>query len=205
MANLSKFGVPISGNTSAVLMPKLAYRFRVTFTGLGGTGTDTKALTREIISVGRPNLTHDEVTIDVYNSRIFLAGKHTWEPLAIVMRDDINSDVITLLNSQVQNQVDHFEQSAAVAGSQYKFSTIIDTLDGTSNSSSGTTVLDKWSLSGCFVQNMQWGESNYATSEPVQLTMTVRYDNAEHFVGTDSTLKGQNITSTTLEQSTATA
>jgi len=205
MANLSKFGVPISGNTSAVLMPKLAYRFRVTFTGLGGTGTDTKALTREIISVGRPNLTHDEVTIDVYNSRIFLAGKHTWEPLAIVMRDDINSDVITLLNSQVQNQVDHFEQSAALAGSQYKFSTIIETLDGTSSATSATTVLDTWSLSGCFVQNMTWGESNYATSEPVQITMTVRYDNAEHFVGTDSTLKGQNITSTTLEQSTATA
>ena len=205
MANLNKFGVPLSGNTSAVLMPKLAYRFRVTFTGLGGTGTDTKALTREIISVGRPNLTHDEVTIDVYNSRIFLAGKHTWEPLAIVMRDDINSDVITLLNSQVQNQVDHFEQSAALAGSQYKFSTIIETLDGTSSATSATTVLDTWSLSGCFVQNMTWGESNYATSEPVQITMTVRYDNAEHFVGTDSTLKGQNITSTTLEQSTATA
>ena len=205
MANLSKFGVPISGNTSAVLMPKLAYRFRVTFTGLGGTGTDTKALTREIISVGRPNLTHDEVTIDVYNSRIFLAGKHTWEPLAIVMRDDINSDVITLLNSQVQHQVDHFEQSARLAGAQYKFSTIIETLDGTSNANSATTVLDTWSLSGCFVQNMTWGESNYATSEPVQITMTVRYDNAEHFVGTESTLKIQNISSTTLDQSTATA
>ena len=205
MANLNKFGVPLSGNTSAVLMPKLAYRFRVTYTGLGGTGTDTKALTREIISVGRPQLTHDEIQIDVYNSRIFLAGKHTWEPIAIVMRDDINSDVITLLNSQVQNQVDHFEQSAAVAGSQYKFSTIIDTLDGTSNASSVTTVLDTWRLSGCYVQNMTWGESAYATSEPVQITMTVRYDNAEHFVGTDSTLKGQNITSTTLEQSTATA
>ena len=194
MANLNKFGVPLSGNTSAVLMPKLAYRFRVTFTGLGGTGTDTKALTREIISVGRPNLTHDEVTIDVYNSRIFLAGKHTWEPLAIVMRDDINSDVITLLNQQVTNQVDHFEQSAAVAGSQYKFGTVIETLDGTSTAKGKTNVLDKWSLSGCFVQNMQWGESNYATSEPVQLTMTVRYDNAEHLVGTESTMKVQNIT-----------
>jgi hypothetical protein len=205
MANLNKFGVPLSGNTSAVLMPKLAYRFRVTFTGLGGTGTDTKALTREIISVGRPNFTHDEVVIDVYNSRIFLAGKHTWEPLQIVMRDDINSDVITLLNQQVTNQVDHFEQSAAQAGSQYKFTTIVETLDGTSSASSVTTVLDSWSLSGCFVQNMTWGESNYATSEPVQITMTVRYDNAEHLVGTENTLSVQNISSTTLDQSTATA
>jgi hypothetical protein len=205
MANLNKFGVPLSGNTSVVLMPKLAYRFRVTFTGLGGTGTDTKALTREIVSVGRPQLTHDEVVIDVYNSRIFLAGKHTWEPISIIMRDDINSDVITLLNSQVQNQVDHFEQSAAVAGSQYKFSTIIDTLDGTSNASSVTTVLDTWRLSGCYVQNMTWGESAYATSEPVQITMMVRYDNAEHLVGTENTMQGQNITATTLDQSTATS
>ena len=205
MANLNKFGVPLSGNTSAVLMPKLGYRFRVTFTGLGGTGTDTKALTREIISVGRPQLTHDEVIIDVYNSRIYLAGKHTWEPLQIVMRDDINSDVVTLLNSQVNNQINHFEQSAAVAGSQYKFSTIIDTLDGTSNASSVTTVLDTWRLSGCYVQNMTWGESAYATSEPVQITMMVRYDNAEHLVGTENTMQGQNITATTLDQSTATS
>jgi hypothetical protein len=121
------------------------------------------------------------------------------------MRDDINSDVITLLNSQVQNQVDHFEQSAAVAGSQYKFSTIIDTLDGTSNASSVTTVLDTWRLSGCYVQNMTWGESAYATSEPVQITMMVRYDNAEHLVGTENTMQGQNITATTLDQSTATS
>ena len=121
------------------------------------------------------------------------------------MRDEINSDVITVLNQQVTNQVDHFEQSSAQAGSQYKFSTIIETLDGTSNASSGTTVLDKWNLSGCFVQNMQWGESNYATSEPVQLTMTVRFDNAEHLVGTENTMKVQNITATTLDQSTATS
>ena len=205
MANLNKFGVPLSGNTSAVLMPKLAYRFRVTFTGLGGTGTDTKALTREIISVGRPQLTHDEVIIDVYNSRIYLAGKHTWEPLQIVMRDDINSDVVTLLNNQVNNQINHFEQSAAVAGSQYKFGTIIESLDGTNNASSVTTVLDTWALSGCYVQNMTWGESNYATSDPVQITMMLRHDNAEHFVGTESTMKVQNITATTLDQSTATS
>ena len=205
MANLNKFGVPLSGNTSAVLMPKLGYRFRVTFTGLGGTGTDTKALTREIISVGRPQLTHDEVIIDVYNSRIYLAGKHTWEPLQIVMRDDINSDVVTLLNNQVNNQINHFEQSAATAGSQYKFGTIIESLDGTNNASSVTTVLDTWSLSGCYVQNMTWGESNYATSDPVQITMMLRHDNEEHFVGTESTMKVQNITATTLDQSTATS
>ena len=35
--------------------------------------------------------------------------------------------------------------------------------------------------------------------------MTIRFDNAEHLVGETNTLKAQNITSTTLDQSTATS
>ena len=92
MANLNKFGVPVGGTTSTVLMPKLTYRFRVSFNNIGGQA-DSKTLTHQIVSVTRPTLSHEPVTLDVYNSRVYLAGKHTWEAITITIRDDVENNV----------------------------------------------------------------------------------------------------------------
>ena len=163
MAELTKFGVPIGGNpTTSLLMPKLQYRFRVTFTQLGGDNT-SDTVTHQVVSVTRPTLTHEEITLDVYNSRIFLAGKHTWEPITIVVRDDISNNVITAVDKQMQNQIDHHNQSAPIAGAQYKFSTVIDTLDGNNDEDPGPKVLDKWKLAGCWITSTAYNESAYAS------------------------------------------
>jgi hypothetical protein len=179
MANLTKFGVPVGGTTTPVLMPKLQYRFRVTFNNIGGPG-DSKSLTHQIVSVTRPTLTHEEITLDVYNSKIFLAGKHSWEAITLVIRDDVDNKVIELVDAQMQNQIDHHEQSAPLAGAQYKFTTIIDTLDGRNDDSTGPDVLDTWTLGGCWISSAAFNESNYATSDAMQINLTIRYDNAKH-------------------------
>tara|TARA_B100000029_G_scaffold245056_1_gene242191 strand:- start:431 stop:1048 length:618 start_codon:yes stop_codon:yes gene_type:complete len=193
MANLTKFGVPTGGTTTPVLMPKLQYRFRVEFRSIGGSA-DSKSLTHQIVSVTRPTLTHEEVTLDVYNSRVYLAGKHTWEPITLVIRDDVDNNVIKLIDAQLQNQVDHHEQSAPLAGAQYKFTTIIDTLDGRNDESTGPDILDTWTLGGCFIQSAAYNESNYATSDAQIINLTIRYDNAKHVDDVGSNLlAGQNV------------
>ena len=80
MAVITTLGVPDNAGNTTTIMPKLQYRFRVTFIGDGFSATPT----RSVISVSRPGLTHDEVLIDAYNSRINLAGKHTWDPITSV-------------------------------------------------------------------------------------------------------------------------
>ena len=193
MANLTKFGVPTGGTTTPVLMPKLQYRFRVEFRSIGGSA-DSKSLTHQIVSVTRPTLTHEEVTLDVYNSRVYLAGKHTWEPITLVIRDDVDNNVIKLIDAQLQNQVDHHEQSAPLAGAQYKFTTIIDTLDGRNDESTGPDILDTWILGGCFIQSAAYNESNYATSDAQIINLTIRYDNAKHVDDVGSNLlAGQSV------------
>jgi len=52
----------------------------------------------------------------------------------------------------------------------------VESLDG-ANPTPG--VLDKFELAGCYIQNIQYGEMAYAASEQVQVTVSVRYDNAE--------------------------
>jgi hypothetical protein len=198
MSGLSKFGVPVDNTTTSVLMPKLQYRFRVTFNNIGGKSA-TKALTHQVVSVTRPTLTHEEITLDVYNSKIFLAGKHSWEAITLVIRDDVDNTVIALIDAQMQNQIDHHEQSAPLAGAQYKFTTVIDTLDGRNDKTLGPSVLDKWTLAGCWISSAAFNESNYATSDAMAINLTVRYDNASHQTGLGTNLlSGQSIDPTLL-------
>lgn len=179
MAVITNFGVPTDSAAGTTLMPKLQYRFRVRFEKLGA-DTRHDIVTQNVISVGRPNLTHEEIIVDSYNSKIYLAGKHTWETISIVLRDDMNSEVIKQIGSQLNRQVDHFSQSSAAAGASYKFGMFIETLDGNNGDTGTPVVFDSWELQGCYLSNVQYGDLNYATSDVVQLTATIRYDNAIH-------------------------
>jgi hypothetical protein len=172
--NLTKFNV-IGGADGILVQPKLQYRFRVTLTNFGG--NTSAELTSQVVSVARPSLTHDDVVIDVYNSKINLAGKHTWDPIALTVRDDVTGAVAKSIAAQLQRQVDHAEQSSARAGAGYKFGMKIENLDG---SNSTENVLDAWDLGGCYIQNVNYGENNYATSDAIQITITIKYDNADH-------------------------
>jgi hypothetical protein len=174
MADLTQFGVPTTG-TNAMVMPKLQYRFRVNLYDFGRNNGSTTDVTQNVVSVTRPSLTHDEVTLDAYNSRAYLAGKHTWEPITLTLKDDINGAVTKHVASQLQKQLNQGLQSAPAAGRDYKFGMVIEQLDG----SQPGLVLESWSLNGCFIQNANYGENNYATSDVMQITLQIRFDAAD--------------------------
>ena len=69
------------------------------------------------------------------------------------------------------------EQSTASSGIDYKFQTVIEMLDG-GNGAYEPNVLETWELYGCYVQSAAYGELNYSTNEAVQITLTLKYDNA---------------------------
>ena len=175
MADLTQFGVPTSGASNSMVMPKLQYRFRVQLYNFGQGNGSTVSLTQNVVSVTRPSLTHDEVTLDAYNSKVYLAGKHTWEPITLKLRDDIKGAVTKHVASPLQKQLNQGLQSAPTAGRDYKFGMVIEQLDG----SQPGLVLESWSLNGCFIQNANYGENNYATSDVMQITLQIRYDAAD--------------------------
>ena len=178
MATTNKFGVPLTtgaGSAEGILMPKLKYRFRVTLSGMLNDERTTR-LTQNVQSVTRPAVTYDEVVVDSYNSKVYMHGKHSWEPVTLVIRDDITNSVSKLVGNQVQRQVNHYQQTTPAAGNDYKFTTIIEILDGTS-----TTATETWELEGCFIQNVNYSDTDYsASTDPVTITLQIRYDNALH-------------------------
>jgi len=182
----SKFGVPVTGNTgTGILMPKLKYRFRVTMLGGFAGEPDARVLTQNVMTVDRPTYNTEEVVLDSYNSKVYIQGKHNWEPINLAVRDDISNAVSKLVGSQVQRQLNHFQQTTPAAGNDYKFDMQIEVLDGTNAGAS-----EVWFLEGCYLQNVAYDSNDYSVSEPLMITMTVRFDNATHYQG-DNDVNGR--------------
>jgi hypothetical protein len=180
ISSLTKLTVPLATNDSAssqgLLMPKLQYRFRVSLENFG-VSTPTTELTKQVMDVTRPNLTFENMEVHVYNSKVNLAGKHTWNPLTLNLREDVNNNVQKLVGEQLQKQFDFMEQASAASGIDYKFLTRIEILDG-GNGAFTPTVLETWECYGCYVSEANYNTLNYATSEPVTIALTIQYDNA---------------------------
>lgn len=180
VSSLQRMTVPLASDqsspTQGLLMPKLRYRFRVNFENFG-VSRPTTELTKQVVSFARPNLTFEALDIPVYNSTLKLAGRHAWQDLQCVVRDDASGAVSRLVGEQLQKQFDFVEMASAAAGIDYKFLTKFEILDG-GNGNAAPVVLETWELYGCYLQAVDYGPMAYGTNEVVEITMTLRYDNA---------------------------
>lgn len=164
-----------AGGNQGLLMPKLQYRFRVNFLNFG-VGSSVE-LTKQVIDINRPTVSFETITLPIYNSTMYLAGKHSWNELTVNIRDDAGGQVSKLVGQQLQKQMDFVEQASAATGQDYKFQTNIEILDG-GNGAAVPTVLETWECYGCFILSANYNSLNYGTSDAVTISLTMRYDNA---------------------------
>jgi hypothetical protein len=157
-------------------MPKLKYRFRVVFENLG-VSTPRTELTKQVMDFTRPSVSFEEMVVDIYNSKLYLDGKHSWEAIAVNLRDDAGGQVSRLIGEQLQKQLDFVEQASASSGIDYKFTTRCEILDG-GNGAATPVVLETWELYGCYLTSVNYNDLNYGESAPVTITMNIRFDNA---------------------------
>lgn len=180
VSSLTRMTVPLASDqsspTQGLLMPKLKYRFRATFENFG-VSTPRTELTKQVMDFTRPSVTFDEMVVDVYNSRLYLAGKHAWEMVTVNLRDDASGQIARLVGEQLQKQLDFMEQASASSGIDYKFTTKCEILDG-GNGTAEPIVLETWELYGCYLNNVNYNDLNYTESAPVTITMQIRFDNA---------------------------
>lgn len=214
--NIKYFSVPDrDGNNELLLMPKLKYRFRVIFDGLGSqesiSGANPLQLTRQVIDVTRPVLDMPNQTIDIYNSRLNYAGRPIWSEITISLRDDIKSETTLAIASQMRMQFNFIEQISALSGSNYKFTTIIEMLDG--GNGDGTTggwigreaqVLERWECVGCYIRNVSYGDMAYSSQEHVQIKLSIQPDNCEQYIDGIAT-SGNTVSNTSPQEGKITA
>jgi len=172
--------VPLASDQSTtnqgLLMPKLKYRFRVSFQNFGVSSPVTE-LTKQVVDFTRPNVTFENIDLPIYNSTIKLAGKYTWADITCNLRDDAGGHVSKLVGEQLQKQLDFAEMSSASSGIDYKFTTVFEVLDG-GNGNNAPVALETWNILGCYLQGVNYGDMNYGTNEAAQIALTIRFDNA---------------------------
>jgi len=181
ITSLNNIGIPTTnaaGSTQVLLMPKLKYRFRVTLLGFGVAAATE--LTKQVQDVTRPKVSFEEMTLDVYNSKVKLAGRHALEPVTLTLRDDASGQVQKMVGQQIQKQFDFMEQASARSGIDYKFTTRIEVLDG-GNGSLVPSTLETFEMYGCFIQNADYGDANYSTNEHMTVALSIVYDNLSQF------------------------
>lgn len=183
MATINDIGIR-GVNSGGILHPKLKHKWRITFAniGAGGQSDGSVGLSMQAVNVTRPVLSFDEVQLDRYNSRAWVAGKHNFEPMTLSFEDDVTGTASRVVQDQIQSQ-QHLigaggpfladSLSSAPEGSLYKFVTYLDMLDGATDD-----VIEKWTVEGCWIQNVSYGDLDYATSEQVLVELTLRYDHA---------------------------
>jgi len=185
IASLTKFTVPLASDQSSssqgLLMPKLKYRFRIMFENFG-VSTPTTELTKQVSDATRPNIKFNNKVIDVYNSKINYAGKWTWDPISVKIRDDATGAVSKLIGEQNQKQFDFFEQASAASGIDYKFLMRIEMLDG-GNGAHLPAVLETWECYGCYVVSTTYDTLDYKADDPLVITLSIQPDNCIETTG----------------------
>lgn len=179
MATINDIGIP--GVGTGILQPKLKHRWRVTFANLGG-GADSQPLSMQAVTIERPKISFEEVQLDRYVSRAWVAGKYTFEPVTLTVEDDVSGTASQVIQEQLQKQqfligAEGPWLAAAGEGSLYKFVTYLDQLDGNEQ------VIEKWTIEGCWFQNVDYMDNDFAVSEALQITMTIRFDHARQDIG----------------------
>ena len=175
MATINQFGIP--GVGQGILQPKLKNRWRVTFSGMGTDGTSAQPLSHQAVTVTRPQLSFEQIELNRYNSRAYVAGRHEWQPMALTFEDDVTGSASRVVNDQISKQqfligAEGPFLGASQEGSIYKFSTKIEMLDGQEQS------IERWIVQGCFIQEVDYTDLDYADSAAVMINLQIRFDHA---------------------------
>jgi hypothetical protein len=189
MATMSQAG--IYGVGTGILHPKHKNRFRVLFIGMGAAANGSSSvgvpndLSMQVITATRPQLEFEEVQLDRYNSRAYVAGKHTFSPMSITVEDDVTNRASGAIQAQLERQqrligaTGPWLNTEATASS-YKFGILLENLDG------NETVLESWKCEGAYIASVDYGDLDYATGEKMIITLSLRFDNARQILSSDT-------------------
>jgi hypothetical protein len=121
-------------------------------------------------TASRPNISIEEIEIPYINHKRFVAGKASFETLSVTLHDPIAPSGAQQVMEWVRT---HFESVSGRAGYAdfYKRDIQLKMLDPIG------TVVELWDIKGGFLTAADFGSLDYGTSEPTEISLTIRFDN----------------------------
>jgi len=124
-----------------------------------------------IKTANRPSLESEEVMLEHMNTTRYVKGKSRWQPLEITLYDPI----IPSASQQVHEWIILHHESVTGADGYaefYKKEVKINVLDPVG------AIVEEWVLHGCYIQSANFGDLDFASSDPTEISLTLRYDYA---------------------------
>ena len=121
-------------------------------------------------TASRPNVSIEEIEIPYINHKRYVAGKASFETLSVTLHDPIAPSGAQQVMEWVRT---HFESVSGRAGYAdfYKRDIQLKMLDTIG------TVVELWDIKGGFLTAADFGSLDYGTSEPTEISLTIRFDN----------------------------
>ncbi len=122
-------------------------------------------------TAARPQQTFEETVIDYVNTKRYVSGKGAWSPITITMHDPIAPSAAQKIMNWVRLNYESLTGRMGYA-TQYKKDVSLKVLDPAG------VVVELWDLIGCWPQDSNFGDLDYASSDNIEVTCTIRFDNA---------------------------
>ena len=124
-----------------------------------------------IKAVARPQITFEEIALDHINVKRYVKGKGDWQALNITL----NAPIVPSGAQAVMEWVRLHKESVTGRDGYsdfYKKDVTFNVLGPVGDK------VEEWTLKGAFIKDANFGEMNWETNEPADITLSLRYDYA---------------------------
>ena len=123
-----------------------------------------------IKTVNRPSITIEEQEIAFMNSRRYVAGRANFDALSLTLHDPIAPSGAQQVMEWIRT---HYESVSGRAGYAdfYKRDCQLKLLDPVG------TVVELWDIKGAFLTSAGFGDLDYGSEDPTEISLTLRFDN----------------------------
>ena len=142
--------------------PKLKNRFIMQIDGINA---------YLIKAINRPTLESDEVILEHMNVTRYVKGKSRWSTLDITLYDPIVPSAAQQVMEWIR--LGHESVTGRDGYSDFYKKNVTFNLLGPVGD-----VVEEWELKGAYIQSATFGDLAFDSSDPVEITLTLRYDYA---------------------------
>ena len=124
-----------------------------------------------IKAAARPQIQFESVTLDHINVKRYVKGKGEWQTLDITLYDPVVPSAAQAVMEWVR--LSHESVTGRDGYSDfYKKNVTFNVLGPVGD------IVEEWQLVGAYVETANFGEMDWATTDAINITVTLRYDYA---------------------------
>ena len=122
-------------------------------------------------TANRPQITFEEVELHHMNVRRYVKGKGAWQTLQVTLYDPIVPSSAQAVMEWVR--LSHESVTGRDGYSDFYKKDVDFQLVGPVGD-----IVEEWKLKGAWIQDATFGDLDFSSSDPVDVTLTLRYDYA---------------------------